>query len=124
MDTIKIILADDHSLIREGFKSLLGKNPEFEIIGEAEDGKELLDIVSSKNPDIILVDITMPGLNGLDAMELLKKEDPFLKFIILTMHEEREYVLKSVKSGANGYLLKNIERTELEKAIKIVYEGG
>src|SRR5436190_13368329 len=118
MSKIKIILADDHSLIREGFKSLLGKNENFEIAGEAENGKELVDLVTAASPDVILVDINMPGLNGLEAMERLKKDNPYLKFIILTMHEEREYVLNAVKSGANGYLLKNIERNELEKAIK------
>lgn len=124
MEKIKIVLADDHSLIREGFKSLLGKNPEFEIVGEAEDGKQLVKLISVETPDVILVDISMPGMNGLEAMEELKKGNPYLKFIILSMHEEREYVLKAVKSGANGYLLKNIERGELEKAIKTVCEGG
>lgn len=124
MNKIKIILADDHSLIREGFKALLGQNKDFEIIGEAEDGKELIDQVGKLDPDVLLVDITMPGLNGLEAVEKIHAINPSVKFIILSMHEEREYVLKAIRVGASGYLLKNVERKELEKAIKTVYEGG
>lgn len=123
MNKIKLILADDHPLIREGFKSLLGKNDTFEIVGEAETGKELIDLVSVTSPDIILVDITMPQLNGLDAIEQLRKEYPLLKCMVLTMHEEREYILKALKNGAHGYVLKNIERAELERAIHAVYNG-
>lgn len=124
MSRIKIILADDHVLIREGFKSLLGKSPDFEIVGEAEDGRSLIELVKQTPTDVILVDITMPGLTGVEAMEQLKKSNPDLKFIILSMHEEREYVLNSVKTGAEGYLLKNVERKELENAITTVYNGG
>jgi DNA-binding NarL/FixJ family response regulator len=124
MNKIKLILADDHPLIREGFKSLLGKIENFEIVGEAGNAKELMDLAATASPDVILVDVTMPGLTGIDAMEKLKQEYPFLKFIVLTMHEEREYVLKAIKNGANGYLLKNAERMELENAIKTVHEGG
>ena len=124
METIKIILADDHPLIREGFKAILKKNKDFEVIGEAENGKELIRLLSEVTPDILLLDITMPQLNGLDAIGQFTKVRPDLKFIILTMHEEREYVLNSIKIGASGYLLKNIEREELERAIKRVHEGG
>ncbi len=124
MDRIKLILADDHPLIRAGFRSLLGRNKAFEIVGEAETGKELLLLASEKAPDIILVDITIPVINGLDAMVQLKKINPNLKFIILTMHDEAGYVIKALKNGAHGYLLKNIEIAELEKAIQTVYEGG
>jgi DNA-binding NarL/FixJ family response regulator len=124
MTKIKLILADDHPLIREGFKSLLGKNEAFEIVGEADTAKELVALVSVTSPDVILVDITMPQMSGLDAIEQLRKTNPHLKFIVLTMHEEREYVLKALKNGANGYVLKNIERQELEKAIHTVYNGG
>ena len=124
MNKIRLILADDHPLIREGFKSLLGKNEIFEIVGEAENGIELVRLASEKTPDIILADITMPVLNGLDSIEQLRATHPHIKFIVLTMHDEREYVLKALKSGAQGYLLKNIDRPELEKAIQTVYEGG
>lgn len=124
MSKIKIVLADDHSLIREGFKSLLGKNENFEIAGEAENGRELIEVAEKIIPDVVLTDVTMPVLSGLEAMELLLKRHSAMKFIILTMHEEREYVLNALKRGANGYVLKNIERGELEKAITTVYKGG
>jgi DNA-binding NarL/FixJ family response regulator len=124
MTKIRLVLADDHPLIREGFKSLLGSNDSFTIVGEASDGNELLALVPVVTPDVILVDITMPGTNGLEAMKKLKSEYSYLKFIVLTMHEEREYVLNALKNGANGFVLKNIEKVELENAIKTVYEGG
>lgn len=123
MEKIKLILADDHPLIREGFKSLLGKSNAFEVVGEAETGRELIDVVKATSPDIILVDITMPQMNGLDAIEVLRKEFPRLKFMVLTMHEEREYILKALRNGAHGYVLKNTERAELERAIHAVYNG-
>lgn len=124
MDKIRILLADDHPLIRAGFKSLLDKNERFEIAGEAENGKELIDLAGQTEPDIILADINMPVMKGLDALEQLTKLKPAIKFIILTMHEEREYILRALKIGASGYLLKNIERVELERAIITVFEGG
>jgi len=124
MKRIRIILADDHPLIREGFKSLLGKNENFQMIGEAENGKELVAMTDHLLPDIILMDISMPMLNGLDAMQAIASKHPLVKFIILTMHEEREYVLQALKGGASGYLLKSIEGLELERAIITVVEGG
>ena len=123
MGKIKIILADDHPLIREGFKSLLGKSDAFDVIGEAETAKELIEVVKNTSPDIVLVDITMPHMSGLDAIEQLRKEYPLLKFMVLTMHEEREYILKALRNGAHGYVLKNTERAELERAIHTVYNG-
>lgn len=124
MNKIKLLLADDHPLIREGFKGLLGTNETFEIVGQAETGQELVEMISQTTPDIVLVDISMPRLNGLDAMMQIKKTNNQIKFIVLTMHEEREYILDAIKKGANGYLLKNIDRAELERAIHLVYEGG
>jgi DNA-binding NarL/FixJ family response regulator len=124
MNKIRILLADDHPLIRAGFKSLLGKNERFEIVGEAENGKELLEFAGTLQPDIVLADISMPLTNGLDALEQLSNVYPSIKSIVLTMHEEREYILRALKVGASGYLLKNIERFELERAIITVFEGG
>ena len=124
MNKIRILLADDHPLIRAGFKSMLGKNERFEIVGEAENGKELLELGHRIEPDIILADINMPVMKGLDALEQLTKLKPSIKVIILTMHEEREYILRALKIGASGYLLKNIEGIELERAIITVFEGG
>lgn len=121
---IKILLADDHPLIRAGFKSLLGMTERFEIVGEAENGKELMELAATTHPDIILTDISMPVTNGMEALEVLAKSYPHIGFIILTMHEEPEYILNTLKLGASGYLLKNIDRFELERAILTVFEGG
>jgi DNA-binding NarL/FixJ family response regulator len=121
---IRILLADDHPMIRAGFKSMLDKNERFEIVGEAGNGKELIALAGQLNPDIILVDISMPVMNGLESLEALSGQTPGVRIIILTMHEEREYILQALKSGAAGYLIKNIERFELERAIITVFEGG
>lgn len=124
MHNIRILLADDHPLIRAGFKSMLGKTDRFEIVGEAENGKQLLERAQELQPDIILVDISMPVLSGLDAIAQLSALGLPIKFIVLSMHEEREYILHALRIGASGYLLKNIERFELERAITTVFEGG
>lgn len=123
MHKIKVMLADDHALIREGFRSLLGKNELFEIVGEAENGRELIEKIANTNPDVVLTDISMPQMTGLEVMERIKKTRPEIKFIILTMHEEREYVMRALTAGAEGYLFKNVEKAELERAIKTVYDG-
>lgn len=124
MEKIRLLLADDHPLIRAGFKSLLGKNENFEIIGEAENGKELIDMTAKLMPDIVLVDINMPHITGLEAIAQLIKSYPQIKYIVLTMHEEHEYIMNALKIGVSGFILKNVERSELEKAILIVYRGG
>jgi DNA-binding NarL/FixJ family response regulator len=124
MDKIKLLLADDHPLIREGFNSLLIKNEKFEISGIAENGKELVEMAGALSPDIVLSDISMPVMNGIDALTQVIKLYPSIKCIVLTMHEEREYIINAIKIGVHGYILKNIERLDLEKAIIHVYEGG
>ncbi len=124
MEKIRLLLADDHPLIRAGFKSLLGKNKNFEIIGEAENGKELIDMTAKLMPDIVLADINMPYITGLEAMAQLIKSYPQIKYIVLTMHEEHEYIMNALKIGVSGFILKNVERSELEKAILTVYRGG
>jgi len=124
MNKIRLLMADDHPLIREGFKSLLVKNERFEIIGIAENGKELVELAGTLSPDIILSDINMPVLNGMAAIEQIGKMHPEIKCVILTMHEERAYILQALKIGVQGYILKNIERFDLEKAIISIFEGG
>jgi DNA-binding NarL/FixJ family response regulator len=123
-NTIRIILADDHILVREGFKSLLSKKKDFEVVGEAENGTALLNLIENLSADVLLVDISMPQLNGIEAIGQMKEINPNLKFIMLTMHEEAEYILKSIQAGANGYLLKNVEPDELENAVRTVAAGG
>jgi DNA-binding NarL/FixJ family response regulator len=124
MTPIRIILADDHTLIREGFKAILGQSNRFVIAGEAQDGAELIGMARDTKPDVILTDLSMPRTNGFEAMAEIRKINPEVKFIVLTMHEEREYILRAIKGGASGYLLKNTERIELEHAIITVHEGG
>jgi len=124
MTNIRLVLADDHPMIRAGFKTLLAQSSDVEVAGEAGSGQELIKVVTSVNPDVALIDVNMPGMNGLEAMEKLHASFPQIKFIILTMHEEREYVQKALKAGADGYLLKNIDRDELVNAIHTVFKGG
>lgn len=124
MKKIRLVLADDHPMIRAGFKTLLAQSNDFEVAGEAGNGAELIKVVTALKPDVTLVDIHMPGIGGLEALEKLHESFPGIKFVVLTMHEEREYVQKALKAGADGYLLKNIEREELENAINTVYKGG
>jgi DNA-binding NarL/FixJ family response regulator len=124
MNNIRLLLADDHPLIRAGFKSMLVKNERFEIVGEAENGTDLLTLTAELSPDMILTDISMPGMNGLEALQKVKKQYPAIKCIVLSMHEEREYIMNALKTGAEGYLLKSIEGPELEKAILAVFNGG
>lgn len=124
MNRIKLVLADDHQLIREGFRALLGNNERFEIVGEAEDGAQLVEMTRRLQPDVVLADIHMPNLSGLEALKQLIAEFPLIRFIVITMHEEREYVLNAIRLGACGYVMKNVERKELEKAILTVHEGG
>jgi DNA-binding NarL/FixJ family response regulator len=124
MNKIRLLMADDHPLIREGFRSLLVKNERFEIVGIAENGKELVELAETLKPDIILSDINMPVLNGMAAIEQINKMHPDIKCVILTMHEERAYILQALKIGVQGYILKNIERYDLEKAIISIFDGG
>ena len=125
MAKIRIVLADDHALIREGFKKLLieRENPFVELVGEAENGKELLEIVAKTQPDLVLTDIKMPLLTGLDALKEIKEKNPEIKVVIHKKHEESEYIKRAISSGADGYLSKNIEQQELERAIKTVFNG-
>jgi len=124
METIKIVLADDHKLIRDGIKTLLKMDQAFEVIGEANDGEHLIEVLETCHPHLVLVDISMPKINGIDAISQIKKKYTYLKFIVLTMHDEGDYVRKSMDCGAEGYLLKNSDFEELQKAIKIVASGG
>lgn len=124
MTKIRLLLADDHPLIREGFRSLLTKNERFDLVGIAENGKELVELTERLSPDIVLSDINMPVMNGMEAIAHIGNLFPAIKCVILTMHEEREYIIKALKIGVRGYILKNIERYDLEKAIIMVFEGG
>lgn len=122
--TTSIVLADDHSLVRDGIRALLEEEKDLLVIGEVSNGKEAIAMVREKNPDLLIIDIRMPEMNGIDAVEALKKEGTSTKCIILSMHDSEEYILKSVSAGASGYLLKDTGKPEFLKAIHTVNEGG
>ncbi|MDP5229400.1 MAG: response regulator transcription factor [Cellulophaga sp.] len=123
-DTVEIVLADDHFLIRDGIRALLEEEKDLVIIAEASNGKEAVEIVHQKNPDLLIIDIRMPEMNGIDAIELLNKQGTTTKSIILSMHDSEEYILKALAAGANGYLLKDTGKVEFIKAIRTVQQGG
>ena len=120
----KIVLADDHALVRDGIRALLEEENNLEVIGEASNGKEALIMVKEKQPDILIADIRMPEIGGIDVVEMLNTQIPSIKCVILSMHDSEEYILKSVKAGAKGYLLKDTDKNEFIKAIHAVYGGG
>lgn len=124
LDKITIVLADDHKMVRDGLKSFLSKIEDFDIVAEVEDGEQLLNIYEKSMPDIALVDINMPRINGLEALRHLHEQNPMVKVIMLSMHEEADYIMKAIQNGAKGYLLKNTDEKELEMAIRTVAEGG
>lgn len=123
-DITKIVLADDHALVRDGIRSLLESENDLKVIGEASNGKEAIDLVNKIHPDLLIIDIRMPVLNGIDAVEELTKLNTDVKCIILSMHDSEEYILKSISAGANGYLLKDTDKSEFIKAIHTVRDGG
>ena len=120
---IHVILADDHTLVRAGIRALLEKLPGVKVIGEAGDGREVLNLVKAEHPDVVLMDIAMPGLNGLEAAERMARDFPKVRVIMLSMHNNEEYVLRAIKSGASGYLLKKAATAELETALHRVIDG-
>lgn len=123
MSKIKVLLAEDHTIVRKGIRSLLDDQPNIEVIGEAEDGREAIEKVEQLFPDIILMDNTMPNLNGLEATRQIKKRFPEIKILILTMHTNEEYILQFLRAGASGYLVKQTAPNELVSAIEAVYRG-
>jgi DNA-binding NarL/FixJ family response regulator len=121
--SIRVMLADDHTLVRAGIRALLEKLPGVEVVGEAGDGREVLKLIKLHRPDVVLMDIAMPGLNGLEAAARLAKEFPDVRVIILSMHDNEEYVWRALKAGATGYLLKKAATTELATALQHVAHG-
>jgi len=120
---IRIVLAEDHIIVRDGIKSLISANPDFEISGEAGDGLEAVRMVDKLKPDLILMDLTMPKSNGLDAIGDIKNRSPETRILILTVHKIEEYVRACLKAGADGYLLKKSSHKELLNAIHHVISG-
>lgn len=123
MDKINIVLADDHVLVRNGIKAMLESDTQIDVIGEANNGSEALETAKSLKPDILILDIRMPEMTGLEAAAKLKDFSPATKAVILSMHDSEEYVLQALDAGAYGYLLKDTDKAEFLKAIKQVHTG-
>jgi len=124
MSKIKLILVDDHKMVREGLKNFIADNPDFEIVAEAENGLDCLDQLKSVETDIVLTDLNMPEMDGLELTKSLKQQHPEIKVIALTMMEDSQHIKQMLVEGAMGYLLKNCKEQELTLAIKNVYNGG
>ena len=123
MSVIRVLLVDDHALMRAGLRALVSETADVEVVGEAEDGAEALRLMEELRPDVALVDISMPRLNGFEVVARASRDHPRVRIIILSMHAFEEYVHRALMAGAAGYLLKNAEKAELEQAIRAVRRG-
>ena len=120
---VRIVIAEDHTILREGLRSLLSSNPNFEIVGEAKDGREAIRCVEKLKPDLILTDLSMPRMNGMEAIKEIKRESPATKVLVLTVHKAEEYILATFRAGADGYILKDSTHSELVMAVRKVLGG-
>jgi two-component system response regulator NreC len=120
---VKIIIAEDHTILRAGLRALLSTQKEFEVIGEAGDGREAIRVADKLEPDLMLIDLSMPKLNGMEAIHEIKRRNPQIKVIALTVHKNEEYILAALEAGANGYVLKDASQGELFMAIQYVMTG-
>ncbi len=123
MEQIKVMIADDHSMIREGIKQLLEFDGSIKVVGEASNGVECLEKLNIYNPEVLLLDINMPEKNGIDVLKQMKSDESKIKVLILTVHNEMEYLMNAVDIGVDGYILKDSESSELKKAIRAVKNG-
>lgn len=123
MDKIKVLLVDDHAIMRDGIRALLSLRDDIEIVGEAADGEGAIAKTLELSPDVIVMDIAMPGMDGLEAARRIKKQNPSVKILFLTQYDSREYVVSAVKVGASGYIPKRALGSELISAIRAVYRG-
>ena len=119
----KIVIAEDHTILRDGLRALISSQNNLEVIGEAGDGREAVRIVDNLEPDLLLIDLSMPKMNGIEAVKEIKNQHPDIKVIILTVHKSDEYIFASLKAGANGYMLKDASQNELLLAIQYVLNG-
>ena len=121
---IKIIIADDHPVVRGGLRQMVADESDMELVGEAQNGAELLELLGKRSCDVLVLDISMPGRNGLDVLKELKSEQPHLAVLVLTMHAEDQYAMRAFRAGAAGYVTKDRAPTELIKAIRHIAAGG
>jgi DNA-binding NarL/FixJ family response regulator len=122
--SLRILLADDHGVVRKGLRFLLERQPGMEVIGEAGDGREAVRLAETSNPDVVIMDIAMPLLNGIDATAQMVRRNPGLNVIILSMHSDEDYLLSALNAGAKGYLLKDSAEEDLVRAINAVTKGS
>lgn len=123
MKKIRILIADDHSVVRSGIRMVLQSSPEFAVIAEAEDGEEAVELAAKHKPDVVVMDISMPHLNGIEATARMKQDDPNIKVIILTVHADEEYVFQILRAGASGYVLKSAGKKEIFSAVRSAVSG-
>jgi len=119
----RIVLAEDHTILREGLRALLSSNPDYTIAGEVENGLEAVRCASKFKPDLIVMDLSLPRMNGIEAIIEIKKQNPTIRVVVLTMHNTEEHIISALKAGADGYVLKDDSSAELEIAIKSVLKG-
>ena len=124
LKTIRVVLADDHDILRQGLKMLLGLQPDVEVVGEARTGREALELALALRPDVVVLDITMPDMDGLAACQLIRQQTQDTQVLILTMHESDDYFLEALRQGAAGYLVKKAAPGELHLAIQAIAQGG
>lgn len=123
MKNIKILIVDDHEVVRDGLKNILLSLNNVAIVGEAANGEDSISMYDSLKPDLVIMDISMPGMNGIEATRIIKENDPNAKILILTMHDNQEYLNQIIRSGAKGFVLKNTDKEELLDAVKTVSSG-
>ncbi len=123
MNPVRIVLADDHTIVRHGLRLVLEREPDFSVVGEASNGREAIDVVNRETPDIALLDIAMPILNGIEAAKRIATEQPKTAIVILSMHSDEAYIMRALKVGARAYLLKDSAETDLIQAIRAVGAG-
>ena len=123
MEQIRILLSDDHNILRDGMRLLLERQPGFVVVAEASDGRETLELVQNHQPDVVVMDIAMPNMNGIEATRRIREKHPRMGVVILSMHYDESYVIRSLKAGARAYLLKDAVKSELIAAIHAVAEG-
>ncbi len=119
----RILLVEDHTLVRVGLSALLAREPDLEIVGEAANGRDAIRLVATLQPELVIMDLTMPGINGIEAIEEIKRREPEIKVLVVTLHRAEEYVQESFRAGANGYILKEATHDELRVAVRSVLSG-
>ncbi len=123
MSTIRLLLVDDHAILRDGLRALLSYYPDVEVVGEAEDGLQAIQAVDSLSPDVVLMDIAMPGMNGLEATRRIRQSHPDTRILVLTQYDDQRYVLPFVRAGVSGYVIKRALGSDLINAVRTVAKG-